>query len=146
MRQPPSVPHNLDQLWARAAQQVPQWRSMTMRLPNRVGAPVAFTITDATQWNAFARSQLTLDSTSAEIIRWEPYGNNSLGQKVRGWLRFAHTGELGGITGQTLAGFACIGGAMLVWTGLSLAWRRLIGWISRKKATGGRTRSASAAA
>jgi uncharacterized iron-regulated membrane protein len=116
-----------------------------MRLPNRGGAPVAFTITDATQWNAFARSQVTLDSTSGEIIRWEPYGNNSLGQKVRGWLRFAHTGELGGVAGQTLAGFACVGGVVLVWTGLSLAWRRLIGWLGRKKATVEGRRSSAAA-
>jgi uncharacterized iron-regulated membrane protein len=119
---------------------------MTMRLPARAGAPVAFTIT-ATQWNAFARSQLTLDSTSAEIIRWEPYENTTLGQKVRGWLRFAHTGELGGIAGQTVAGLASFGGVVLVWTGLSLAWRRLISWIGRKKrSTGERTRSAEEAA
>jgi uncharacterized iron-regulated membrane protein len=117
-----------------------------MRLPDRAGAPVAFTITDATQWNAFARSQLTLDSASAEIIRWEPYANNSLGQKVRGWLRFAHTGELGGIAGQAVAGVACLGGVVLVWTGLSLAWRRLLGWIGRKRSTGERTRSDEAAA
>jgi uncharacterized iron-regulated membrane protein len=137
---------NLDQLWARAEQHVPRWRSMTMRLLNRAGGPVTFTITDATQWNAFARSQLTLDSTSAEVIRWEPYANNSLGQKMRGWLRFAHTGELGGIAGQTVAGLACLGGVVLVWTGLSLAWRRLLGWIGRKTSSGERTRSAEAAA
>ena len=34
------------------------------------------------------------------------YENNTLGQKARGWLRFAHTGELGGIAGQTVAGIA----------------------------------------
>jgi uncharacterized iron-regulated membrane protein len=142
---PVSTPENLDRLWARAEQQVPQWRSMTMRLPNRGDAPVAFTIT-AKQWNAFARSQLTLDSTSAEIVRWEPYDSGSRGQKVRGWLRFAHTGELGGIAGQTVAGIACAGGVVLVWTGLALAWRRLIAWIRRKRATGERTRSDEVAA
>jgi len=124
---PAPLPDNLDRLWARAEQQVPVWRSITMRLPNRSGAPVAFTITDATHWNAFARSQLTLDASSAEIVRWEPYGDNSLGQKMRGWLRFAHTGELGGAAGQTLAGFASLGGVFLVYTGFALAWRRLLG-------------------
>jgi uncharacterized iron-regulated membrane protein len=119
---------NLDQLWARAEQQVPVWRAMTMRLPNRSGAPVSFTITDATQWNAFARSQLTVDAASTGIVRWEPYADNSLGQKMRGWLRFAHTGELGGIIGQTLAAIACLGGTFLVYTGFALALRRLIGW------------------
>ena len=46
-----------------------------------------------------------------------------------------------------LAALASFGGAVLVWTGLSLAWRRLIGWIGRKKrSTGERTRSAEEAA
>ena len=39
-------------------------------------------------------------------IRWEPYADNSRGQKVRGWMRFAHTGELGGLVGEALAGLA----------------------------------------
>ena len=141
-----SLPDNLDQLWARAEQQVPRWRSMTMRLPNRAGAPVAFTITDATQWNAFARSQLTLDSTSAEIIRWEPYENYTLGQKVRGWLRFAHTGELFGIAGQTVAGLACCRRRGAGVDGPVARVAAAGGWIGRRRSTGERTRSDEAAA
>ena len=106
-----------------------------MRLPTRAGAPVSFTLTDANQWNAFARSQLTLDASSAEIVRWELVRRQSLGQKMRGWLRFAHTGELGGVVGQTLAGVASLGGVFLVWTGLALAWRRLVGWLWRRRPT-----------
>lgn len=53
---------------------------------------------------------------------------NSLGQKIRGWLRFAHTGELGGLPGQLIAGIGCFGGVFLVYTGLSLAVRRLWNW------------------
>ena len=47
---------------------------------------------------------------------------------MRGWLRFAHTGELGGLPGQLVAGIGCLGGVMLVYTGLSLAFRRLWNW------------------
>jgi hypothetical protein len=36
-------------------------------------------------------------------------------------LRFAHTGELFGLVGQTVAGIASAGGALLVWTGFALA-------------------------
>jgi uncharacterized iron-regulated membrane protein len=43
-------------------------------------------------------------------------------------VRFGHTGELGGLPGQLAAGLACVGGAVLVWTGLALAFRRLIAW------------------
>jgi hypothetical protein len=48
-------------------------------------------------------------------VSWAPYSESSRGQKVRGWLRFAHTGELFGVTGQTIAGLASLGGAVLVW-------------------------------
>ena len=123
-----TLPDNLDELWARAEQQMPAWRTITMRLPDRRSAPVSFTLTDARSWNAFARSQLTLNASSGDVARWEPYDQTTRGQKWRGWVRFGHTGELGGITGQTLAGAASLGGVMLVWTGLALALRRLFGW------------------
>ena len=117
-----------DRLWARAEQLLPTWQTVTMRLPERPRAPVSFTMNDARHWNAFARSQLALDAATGDIVRWEPYAEQSRGQKWRGWVRFGHTGELGGIAGQTLAGIACLGGAVLVWTGLALAFRRLLGW------------------
>jgi uncharacterized iron-regulated membrane protein len=85
-------------------------------------------MTDSRSWNAFARSQLSLDAASGEAVRWEPYDGTARGQKWRGWVRFGHTGELGGVIGQTLAGVASFGGVVLVWTGLALALRRLVGW------------------
>jgi uncharacterized iron-regulated membrane protein len=118
----------LDRAWARADSLMPSWSEMTMRLPNREGVPVSFTITDGRSWNAFARSQLTVDAATGDIRQWQPYESNTLGQKARGWFRFAHTGELAGIPGQTIAGIACAGGVVLAWTGLSLALRRLFNW------------------
>jgi uncharacterized iron-regulated membrane protein len=50
------------------------------------------------------------------------------------WFRFLHTGEAGGWPGQTLAGLASAGAAVLVYTGLSLALRRLFGWRARQRA------------
>ncbi len=119
---------NLDVLWAKAERQMPAWRTITMRLPDRRNAPVSFTLTDTRSWNAFARSQLTLDASTGDVTRWEPYDETSRGQKWRGWVRFGHTGELGGVAGQTLAGGASLGGVVLVLTGLALALRRLFGW------------------
>jgi uncharacterized iron-regulated membrane protein len=66
-------------------------------------------------------------------VQWQPYEGSNLGQKVRGWLRFAHTGELGGLTGQIIAGVGCLGGVFLVCTGLSLAFRRLWSWSLWKR-------------
>ena len=126
MPQGPRV--DVDRLWARAEQQLPTWQTVTMRLPERPRAPVSFTMNDARHWNAFARSQLALDAATGDVVRWEPYAEQSRGQKWRGWVRFGHTGELGGVAGQSLAGIACLGGVVLVWTGLALAFRRLVGW------------------
>jgi len=124
---PPALPENLDAMLVRAEQQIPTWRTITMRLPERRNAPVSVTMTDSRSWNAFARSQLSLDAASGDVVRWEPYDGTTRGQKWRGWVRFGHTGELGGVIGQTLTGVASFGGVVLVWTGLALALRRLVG-------------------
>ena len=124
----------LASLVARAEQQVPTWRTMIVRLPQRPGGPVAFSMSDLEHWNTFARSTLTLDGRTGAAIRWEPYAATSRGQKLRGWMRFAHTGELGGLTGEAIAGLASAGGAFLVYTGVALALRRLAAWRARRRA------------
>jgi len=98
-------------------------------------APIAFSMSDRAHWNGFARSTLTLDPRTGAEIRWEPYATTSLGQKARGWLRFAHTGELGGVPGEAIAGLASAGGGFLVWTGLSLALRRFAAWWLRRRSS-----------
>jgi len=128
----PRVP--LESLIARARQQVPSWRTMIIRLPGRPTGPVSFSISDRAYWNSFARSTLTLDGGTGADLRWEPVAATTLGQKVRGWMRFAHTGELGGLGGEAIAGLASAGGAFLVWTGISLALRRLAAWRARRRA------------
>jgi uncharacterized iron-regulated membrane protein len=70
------------------------------------------------------RSQLTLDSKTGEVLRWEPFDSFNLGRRLRTWARFVHTGEAGGALGQTIAAFASAGAAFLVCTGFTLAWRR----------------------
>ena len=116
---------------------------MIVRLPPRPGGPVAFSMSDNAYWNSFARSTLTLDGSTGNPIRWEGYSEASRGQKLRGWMRFAHTGELGGLTGEFIAGTASAGGAFLVWTGIALAFRRLIAWLARRRSA---TRPETAAA
>jgi uncharacterized iron-regulated membrane protein len=140
-RSDPSASRNASQaeavplanLMAHAEERLPTWRTMIVRLPQRAGGQVAFSMSDRHHWNSFARSTLALDGASGAEIRWEPYAGTSRGQKVRGWLRFAHTGELGGIPGEALAGLASAGGAFLVWTGIALALRRLSAWRARRK-------------
>lgn len=127
----PEIPDNLDQLWQRTEQQVAGWRAINLRLPQRAGAPISVSIDEGTSWNPFARSQLTLNSTTAEVIKWEPYANFNLGRTLRVWVRATHTGEAAGLPGQIIACIASLGGGFLVWTGLSLAWRRFRAWLTK---------------
>lgn len=126
------IPNNLNQLWGRAEQQVPNWKSINLRLPQRAGGPVSFSIDEGTAWNPFARSVLTLNSATAEVVSYDAYANYNRGRTLRLWSRFTHTGEAFGIIGQIIAGLASLGGAFLVWTGLSLALRRFRSWLARR--------------
>ena len=122
-----------DRLWTLAESQRPTWRSIAMRLPQREGQPVTFTINDRERLNAMARSTLTVNPTDGQVIRWEPYEQLATGQRLRTWMRFGHTGELWGLAGQIIAGVASAGGCVLVWTGIALAWRRLTAWLARRR-------------
>jgi uncharacterized iron-regulated membrane protein len=124
---------SLESLVACAEQRVPTWRTMIVRLPPRAAGPVSFSMSDRNHWNSFARSTLTLNGVTGAEASWEPYAGTSRGQKLRGWMRFAHTGELGGRAGEAVAGLASAGGAFLVWTGISLAIRRYAAWSARRR-------------
>ena len=119
----------LDRLWLRAEQQMPGWKSISLRLPTSADTPLIFTIDQGNGGQPQKRATLTLKRTTGETIRWEPFSSYTAGRKLRTILRFAHTGEVAGIFGQTIAGLVSAGGAVLVFTGLALALRRIRGWI-----------------
>ncbi len=130
------TPASLDVLWARAERQVPGWVLISLRVPARPDGPVSFLIQEPTGWHPMPRSQLTLDPVTAEVVRWEPFAGQSLGRRLRSWVRPLHTGEAGGPAGQAIALVASGGGAVLVWTGFALAWRRFRSWRRRMSAAG----------
>jgi uncharacterized iron-regulated membrane protein len=123
----------LDRAWASADAQVPGWQTLSLRLPATPEAPWVFSVdTSAGARRPDTRTQLTVDRRSGEVVKVEGYAGQPAGRKIVGWLRFIHTGEAFGATGQTVAGLASAGGALLVWTGLSLALRRLSAWRRRR--------------
>lgn len=133
----------LDQLWLQAEQRVAGWKSISLRLPSSPEAPVTFTILRGGRGRPDLRAQLSLDRASGEVVTWQPYASQSAGRKARAWMRWLHTGEVGGLLGQTLAGLASAGAAVLVWTGAALAWRR---FFPRKKENESAERALSAPA
>ena len=117
-----------DAAWARAEEQVPGWKSITLR------APLTFSIDQGQGGRPDQRAQLTLDPRTGEVARWEPFSSQNRGRQLRSWFRFIHTGEAGGVIGQSVAGIATAGAVLLVYTGLALALRRFLSFCARKRA------------
>lgn len=117
----------LDEMWAaaerQAAERMPGWQSLSLRLPSSAEAPVTFSVTAGDRGRPDLRAQLSFDRATGEA-RWEGYADQSPGRRLRTWARWTHTGEAAGFLGQTVAGLVSAGSALLVWTGFALAWRR----------------------
>src|SRR5829696_5358613 len=122
---------NLNSAWARAEQQVSDWQSISLQLPT-AGSALTFNIDSGNGGQPQKRAQLVLDRATGEVVRWEPFSAYTRGRQLRSILRFAHTGEVAGIVGQTIAGLVSTGGAVLVITGLALAIRRFLAWLARR--------------
>jgi uncharacterized iron-regulated membrane protein len=123
---------NLNSAWTRAEQQVNDWQSISMQLPTAASAPLTFNIDSGNGGQPQKRAQLVLDRATNNVVRWEPFSTYSRGRQLRSILRFAHTGEVIGVAGQTIAALVSAGGAVLVITGLALAIRRLLAWLGRR--------------
>ncbi len=118
----------------RAKNHAPAWRIITMRLPSdETPSSVTFTIITGLQGRPDQRAQLVLARHSAEVIRWEPFASYNSGRKLRAWFRFVHTGEAGGVIGQTIAALAATGAAFLMCTGTILVVRRLMAARARRR-------------
>ncbi len=122
----------LDAAWAAAEAQVPAWRAISARLAGPHDAPFALTIDQGYGGQPQKRSTLTVHRTSGAVLAFDTFEDLSPGRRARSWLRFAHTGEYYGLAGQTVAGLVSAGGAVLVYTGLALAWRRWWAWLGRR--------------
>jgi uncharacterized iron-regulated membrane protein len=131
----PDEPHRmaLDDLFALAQKQAPDWKSVSSRLTGPARGPITFFIDTGSGGRPDLRSQLILNSETGDIIRWERFETYNLGRRLRTWARFTHTGEAGGIVGEAIAALAASGASMLVFTGLCLAIRRLYLWRSRSR-------------
>jgi uncharacterized iron-regulated membrane protein len=136
----------LDRLWARAEEQVPDWHSINLRLSSSPDQPAVFAIDSGNGGQPQLRSTLTLDATTGDVVRWEPFESQTTGRRLRSWSRFTHTGEYYGLVGQTIAGLVSAGGVVLVYTGLALALRRFVAWMRSGRTAARRGQQESEAA
>jgi uncharacterized iron-regulated membrane protein len=122
----------LNPIWARA-ERVDGWKAIVLRLPSPRDRQVIVTIDRGTGGQPQERIQVTFDRATGAVVNWEPFESLSAGRRLRSIARFAHTGEVLGLAGQTIAGVASLAAVMLVYTGIALAFRRFARWRRRRQ-------------
>jgi uncharacterized iron-regulated membrane protein len=116
-----------------AGAKMPEWKSMTVAVPPQGAAHINVTLDAGDGGQPQKRATITLDRRTGAVLMWEPFESQSPARQARMWLRFAHTGEVYGMPGQTIAGIVRGRAAVLVWTGLTLVLRRLLAWRRRHR-------------
>jgi uncharacterized iron-regulated membrane protein len=120
---------SLQHLFDTATAQVPDWQRVTLPVSAR-GPRADVAVELKSNERRAPRRTVVLDASDGSVLEVQganaPAASASAGQKARTWFRFVHTGEQYGVIGQTLAGVASLATCFLVYTGLALAWRRLI--------------------
>ena len=123
----------LDELLQRVQAEAQDWERITLQLPNEHATNVHFTIDRGTGGQPQLRDSLVLDGATGRVSAAEPFSGQSAGRQARLWVRFLHTGEAFGWLGQAIAGAVSLLSLLMVWTGLALAWRRLILPLLRRR-------------
>lgn len=124
------------------------WKTLALRFPAKPGAPFSAVISRGEGGQPQHRETLSIQVSNAaegagatpsairaEVVNRESFESQSLGRRIRMWMRFVHTGEYYGIVGQTIAGIASAAGVLLVYTGFALAVRRFLAWRRRQAST-----------
>ncbi|MDH4065622.1 MAG: PepSY domain-containing protein [Acidobacteriota bacterium] len=123
----------IDAGYRQAVARVPSWFAISIRVPRGPQSALTYTVDEGYGGQPQKRGTLTVDRATGLIDKWEAFGDQSAGRRLRSWFRFVHTGEYYGLTGQTIAGLVSAGGTVLVYTGLALAWRRFVAWRGARR-------------
>jgi len=128
---PSAPPVELQALAAKAVAGTPGWRTITISLPESTHDPVTVAVDRGNGRQPSRSEDLLFDRATGELVGRGGYPTFSPGFKVRRWLRYAHTGEVYGVIGQSIAGAVSMGTAVMVWTGVAMSWRRFFGPAGR---------------
>ncbi len=138
----PIQTQSLESLLATAASYKAEWQTISYALPEAGAETITLTIDEGDGGQPQLRHSLDLNRVTGAEASWVPFTDQAPGVQARRWVRFLHTGEALGLTGQTIAGIASAAGAILVWTGLALALRRFFRWRARSRNSATRTGNA----
>jgi len=130
----PSTPQApLEAFVAAAIARHPEWRSLTITVPSARDTVAQVLVAEGNTYRPDLRTTLVFDAATAAAVATRDYDSLSASRKIRAWVRFGHTGEVFGLTGQLLATLVSAAGVVLVWTGIALALRRLAAWLRRRR-------------
>lgn len=122
-----------DRLLARAKALDPDWRTITLNLSRAANGPVQITVDTGDSGQPQLRTQFSLNQDTGAVLKTTTFEDGRLGQRLRAFVRFGHTGEWGGLAGQVVAAVASLGACFLVYTGLALSVRRLLAAVQRQR-------------
>ena len=126
-----ALPGALQPRLAVAKAQMPNWRTISLTLPTKPHADASFALDRGMGGEPHKRATAVI-TTEGQVSELQSFASQSPGRRLRSILRFAHTGEVLGVFGQTLAGLISLGSAVLVVTGITLSLRRLRAWLRRR--------------
>ena len=96
---------NHDYLFTVAQRPNPDWRTVSASIDVGSGGQPQ------------KRTQYSLNRETGAVVKISAFASGSLGQRLRTFVRFGHTGEYGGWLGQVIAALASLGTCVLVYTG-----------------------------
>ena len=123
----------LEPLLAAARAAHPEWQQLTLTLGAPRDSVARVAVAEGNTYRPDLRTTLTLRTADASLVDAQGYDDLSLSRRIRAWVRFGHTGEVFGVVGQLVATLVTGVGAVLVWTGVALSWRRFVAWRGRRR-------------
>ena len=123
----------LEAILAAAMAHDPAWERVTLNLPMTPEAEEATAVVDTGPGRRMTfQETLTISLADAAVVSVKGFSEEPRAVRTFMFLRFAHTGEHFGLVGQTIAGLASLATVFMVYTGLALAYRRLVRPVLRR--------------
>ena len=131
----PAVVASLSKMFTLVAVAKPEWQSISITTAAPRDSVVQFAVAEGNTYRPDLKTQFFFNASTGVQTRVTDFDSLSTSRQIRGWTRFGHTGEVFGLIGQSIATLVSIVGAILVWTGLALAFRRLVAFRRRRRRT-----------
>ena len=121
---------SLDEMVQTAKRQIPAWKSITVDVPHGNLRVLNLSVDVSVGGQPEKAQQLVMNRETGQVDAVKRFSDNVVGRRLHAYARFVHTGEEFGVAGEAIAALASLGAVVLVWTGLSMALRRLLATAS----------------